>query len=61
MLLFVREKDYETICSALAKIILLIRPICLFIQFSFFLVDDRVSNYGQQFVFQIDDNLFSSW
>ena len=47
-------------CSALAQIILLIHPICLFVQFSFFLVDDLVSNYGQQFVFQMDDNLFSS-
>ena len=46
--------------SALAQIILLICPICLFVQFSFFLVDDLVSNYGKQFVVQIDDNLFSS-
>ena len=54
------RKKYETMCSALAQIILLIRPICLFAQFSFFLVDDLVSNYGQQFVFQMDDNLFFS-
>ena len=40
--------------------ILLICPIRLFIQFSFFLVDNLVSNYGQQFVFQMDDNLFCS-
>ena len=35
--------------------------ICLFIQFPYFFVDDLVSNYGQEFVFQIDDNLFSSF
>ena len=53
------KKKFDTICSALAQIILLICPICLFIQFSFFLVDDLVSNYGQQFVFQKEDK-FSS-
>ena len=47
--------------SALAQIILLICPFCLFIQFPYFsvLVDDVVSNDGQQLVFQMDDNLFS--
>ena len=60
MLRFLGEKKYETMCSALAQIILLICPICLFIQFSSFLVDDTVSNYGQQFVFQMDETLFCS-
>ena len=39
--------------SVLAQIILLpcpVTPVCLFIQFSHFLVDDLVSSYGQQFV-----------
>ena len=54
------NKKYETTHSALAQIILLICPICLFIQFSYFLVDDLVSNYGQQSVFQMGNNLFSS-
>ena len=31
----------------------------LIIQFTSFLVEDLVSNHGQQFVFQMDDNLFS--
>ena len=51
---YCEEKKFETICSALAQIILLICPVCLFIQFSFFLVDDLVSNNGQQFLLQMD-------
>ena len=39
--------------SALEQIILLICFICLFIQFSYFLVENLVSSYGQQFVFQL--------
>ena len=63
MLLFLLKQDsekYKTMSSALAQIILLICPICSFIQFFYFLVDYLVSNYGQQFIFQMDNNLFSS-
>ena len=62
MLRFLRKRNMNqcTHCSAPPQIILLIYPIYLLIQFSFFLVDDLISNYGQQVVFRMDDNLFSS-
>ena len=47
---FLREQKYETMRYVLEHIILLICPICLFIHFSYFLVDDLVSSYGQQLV-----------
>ena len=55
MLWFLQEKEiWNDVLSAgsLAETILLIYPICLYIQFSFFLVDDLI---------HIDNNLFSSW
>ena len=45
------SKKYETMPSALAQIILLICPIL--IQFSYFLVDNLKSRYGQQYVSQL--------
>ena len=49
VVLIARTKN-KNMCSALAHIFLLICPICLFIQFSFFLVDNLISNCGQQFI-----------
>ena len=51
------NKKFETMCSALAQIILLICRVCLFIQYSYFLLDNLVSSYGQQFIFQLSLSL----